>query len=186
MSTASNLQLSKRDMLFTVAVAVFGTGVTMVVWPLIDQMNPTADILARSVMFELSDVAEGEQKIVSVFGMPVVVRHRSKIELSNLAEIDIAELRRNDPFRLKRVDTLDESRGLRGNPAYIALSVLCTREGCVLVPGGVNRQPSNGGWQCPCCGSKFDGMGRIFYGPAQRNLAIPRYELIDRETVRFI
>ena len=44
-----------------------------------------------------------------------------------------------------------------------ALSLVCTHLGCIV-------QESEGGFSCPCHGSKFDASGKVTGGPAPRAL----------------
>jgi thiosulfate dehydrogenase [quinone] large subunit len=52
---------------------------------------------------------------------------------------------------------------------FVALSTLCTHEGCPLNP------PVAGLITCPCHGSQFELDGRVHRGPAQ--LALMRYDI---------
>lgn len=51
-----------------------------------------------------------------------------------------------------------------------ALSAVCTHLGCVL-------DITEGGFQCPCHGSRFNDKGRVLSGPAPRSLAFYRVEV---------
>jgi glycine/D-amino acid oxidase-like deaminating enzyme/nitrite reductase/ring-hydroxylating ferredoxin subunit len=64
------------------------------------------------------------------------------------------------------------SRGLRKVAVYKdALgevherSAVCTHMGCI-----VNWNTFENSWDCPCHGSRFDAMGKVFQGPANRDL----------------
>ena len=69
-------------------------------------------------------------------------------------------------------------------PEYLVLVGVCTHLGCSpsFVPeAGASGmgQPWNGGFFCPCHGSKFDLAGRVFMGvPAPMNLEVPPYQFI--------
>ncbi len=47
---------------------------------------------------------------------------------------------------------------------YLALSAICTHQGCVVAP-------APGGFRCPCHGSTYDREGNNTGGPAPRPLA---------------
>ncbi len=53
---------------------------------------------------------------------------------------------------------------------FSALSLVCTHLGCTVA---VN----DGGFACPCHGSRFDAQGRVLRGPAQKPLNSLRLEI---------
>jgi len=70
---------SRRDFLY---YATGGAGVVVAgaaIWPLVDQMNPSADVLAlSSIRVDISSVEPGTQLTVKWLGKPVFIRQRSK------------------------------------------------------------------------------------------------------------
>ena len=57
--------LPRRDFLLHSAVAVGAVGTAMMVWPLIDSMNPAADTLSLSTTeFSTSGIQEGQRIVV--------------------------------------------------------------------------------------------------------------------------
>lgn len=52
-----------------------------------------------------------------------------------------------------------------GETSYIALSKICTHQGCT-----VSYNPTSNELPCPCHGSKFDTSGNVLQGPASGNL----------------
>ncbi|WP_372947920.1 ubiquinol-cytochrome c reductase iron-sulfur subunit [Mariniphaga sp.] len=52
-----------------------------------------------------------------------------------------------------------------GENAYIALSKICTHEGCTVTYNHANSQ-----LPCPCHGSVFSSTGAVVNGPANSNL----------------
>lgn len=75
-------------------------------------------------------------------------------------------------------------------PEYGILVGICTHLGCIpmFYPDPSNSLPTadwEGGYFCPCHGSKYDLAGRVFSGvPAPYNLPVPPYRLINGTTVR--
>jgi cytochrome b6-f complex iron-sulfur subunit len=57
----------------------------------------------------------------------------------------------------KKVFIFAEKDGLH------AISSVCTHLGCIV-------HAADGGFQCPCHGSKFNEAGKVVFGPAPRNL----------------
>ena len=89
MATASETKATRRDFLYIATGAVGAVGVAGAAWPLINQLNPDASVLAlASIRFDVAPVAEGSSVTIMWRGLPVFVRHRTP------AEIDVQELRR--------------------------------------------------------------------------------------------
>lgn len=173
--TASRTEDTRRDFLWltTTAVAVYGAAV--VSWPLIDSMNPAADVLAlSSVEVDLAPIERG-QRISAVWrGRPVFIVHRTPEEVADAQADDSVPLR--DPER-------DDARVQR--PEWLIVVGVCTHLGCIpLGQKPSDKRGSWGGWFCPCHGSEFDVSGRIRRGPAPRNLLVPSYTFLSDSRVR--
>ena len=52
----------------------------------------------------------------------------------------------------------------RGDDGLYAISSVCTHLGCIV------QAEKEGGYHCPCHGSRFDQQGRVLGGPAPRAL----------------
>jgi ubiquinol-cytochrome c reductase iron-sulfur subunit len=164
---------TRRDFLFIATGAAGGIATAAAVWPLINQMNPSADVQAlASIQVDVSGVAEGSQITVKFLGKPVFIRHRTPEEIAQAKEVDP----RNLPDPLARnpnvaPDALatDENRVLPGYENWMVMIGVCTHLGCVPLSdaGEFNA------WFCPCHGSTYDTAGRIRSGPAPENLTIP-------------
>jgi ubiquinol-cytochrome c reductase iron-sulfur subunit len=164
---------TRRDFLFIATGAAGGIATAAAVWPLINQMNPSADVQAlASIQVDISGVAEGSQITVKFLGKPVFIRHRTPEEIAAAKEADP----RNLPDPLARnpnvaPDALatDENRVLPGRENWMVMIGVCTHLGCVPLSdaGEFNA------WFCPCHGSTYDTAGRIRSGPAPENLHIP-------------
>jgi ubiquinol-cytochrome c reductase iron-sulfur subunit len=139
-------------------------GAGVVAWPIINSMNPSADVLAMaSSEVDLSTIAEGQEIKVKWRGKPVFIRHRSKADIEAARAVDISTLR--DP-------ETDSARVKEGKEQWLVQVGVCTHLGCV--PLG-NTSGDYKGWFCPCHGSHYDTAGRIRKGPAPHNLVIPPY-----------
>ena len=86
---------TRRDFLYLATGAVGTVGVLAAVWPLVHQMNPSADVLALSTTeVDLSGIDEGQSITVVWRGKPVFVRHRTAAEITAVAgkhPVDAAE-----------------------------------------------------------------------------------------------
>lgn len=166
---------TRRDFLELVTWATVGVGAAAVAWPLIHQMNPSADVLAlASTEVDLSKVPEGAAIKVVWRGKPVFVRHRTAEEIKQAQEVDVASLRDPQP---------DGARVQR--PEWLILVGVCTHLGCIpLGTSGSEPRGDYGGWFCPCHGSHFDTAGRIRKGPAPKNLVVPQYTFLSDSVIR--
>jgi ubiquinol-cytochrome c reductase iron-sulfur subunit len=171
-TTHSGDDPSRRDFIHIAAVAAAAGGAVATAWPLIDQMNPSADTLAlASIEYDLSKVMEGQQATVKWRGKPVFVRHRTAKE--------IAEAKKDDSADLKDPQT-DASRVKPGKDQWLVVVGVCTHLGCVPNFGSGEY----GGWFCPCHGSVYDTSGRIRKGPAPLNLEVPDYAFVSDTKVK--
>jgi len=160
---------SRRDFIHIAAIAAAAGGVAAVAWPLIDQMNPSADTLAlSSIEYDVAKVPLGQQVTVLYRKQPLFVRHRTPAEIAEATAADHADLR--DP-------ATDASRVKPGKSEWLILIGVCTHLGCTPSFDGGDVVPDQryGGWFCPCHGSVYDTSGRIRKGPAPKNLAVPDY-----------
>jgi ubiquinol-cytochrome c reductase iron-sulfur subunit len=166
---------TRRDFLELVTWATAGVGAAALAWPLIHQMNPSADVLAlASTEVDLSKVAEGSAIKVVWRGKPVFVRHRTAEEIAAAEAVDVTSLRDPQP---------DSARVKR--PEWLILVGVCTHLGCIpLGTSGSEPRGEFGGWFCPCHGSHFDTAGRIRKGPAPRNLVVPEYTFLSDSVIR--
>ena len=91
---------TRRDFLY-VATAAGGTIATgAVVWPMINQMNPSADVAAlASIQVDVTASRPGSQITVQFLGKPVFVRRRTEENIAE-AEVEVSDL--PDPLRAQR------------------------------------------------------------------------------------
>ncbi len=161
---------TRRDFLFLATGAVSAVGGLVAIWPLIDQMNPAADVQAlASTDVDLTPVEAGQSITVMWRGKPVFVRHRTEAEISDAENADWEDLRDPQP---------DSARVIK--PEWLIVVGVCTHLGCIPL----GYQGDYHGWFCPCHGSHYDKSGRIRKGPAPLNLAVPPYQFLDDTTIR--
>jgi len=167
----------RRDFLNIAAVSFAGVGVAAVVIPLVNQMNPSADVLAlASIEVDLSKIAAGSGIKVAWRKQPVFVRYLTAPEIAEAKAVPTASLR--DP------QTLDQ-RTKPGKENWLITMAVCTHLGCV--PLGITPTENRGqygGYFCPCHGSQYDTAGRIRAGPAPKNLVVPDYSFKSATTVQ--
>lgn len=167
----------RRDFIHVATGAFVGVGAVAAIWPFIDQMNPSADVLAlASIDVDLGPVAAGQGIKVSWRGKPVFIQH--------LTAAAMAEARQADTSGLRDPQSYDE-RVAEGHEQFLIQVGVCTHLGCI--PSGTAAGEVKGdydGWFCPCHGSHYDNAGRIRKGPAPTNLEVPVYEFLSDTSVR--
>ena len=167
----------RRDFLNIAAVSFAGVGAVGVVLPLINQMNPSADVLAlASVEVDISKIESGSGIKISWRKQPVFIRNLTAKEIAAAKAVDTGSLR--DP------QTLAE-RTKEGHENWLITLAVCTHLGCV--PLGITEAETRGaygGYFCPCHGSVYDTAARIRQGPAPKNLVVPEYAFKTDTTVQ--
>ncbi|MBY4894382.1 ubiquinol-cytochrome c reductase iron-sulfur subunit [Rhodobacteraceae bacterium N5(2021)] len=179
----------RRDFLY---YATAGTGVVVAgaaAWPLVNSMNPSADVQAASQLrVDVSGVEPGTQLTVLFLGKPVFVRRRTADEIADSQSVDVSDLVDPEARNANIPDGSDASDANRTLPDFSGENTgewlvqigVCTHLGCVPIGDGAG---DFGGWFCPCHGSHYDAAGRIRRGPAPENLPIPAAEFIDDSTL---
>ena len=166
----------RRDYLSIGAVAFAGVGVGVIALPLINQMSPSADVLALSTTeLDLSAIEPGQAIKASFRKQPLFVRNLTPQEIEAANKVPLSDLR--DPQSLAE-------RTKEGKANWLVTLGVCTHLGCVPLGAGEgeNKGPF-GGYFCPCHGSAYDTAGRIRQGPAPLNLAVPDYSFTSDTTI---
>jgi len=177
---------TRRDFLYfaTAGAAAVTTGAA--VWPLVKQMNPSADVQAlSSIRVDISSVAEGTQLTVKYLGKPVFIRNRTAEDIERARSVKLSELvdkLARNPNIPPDSPATDENRTLdKEEGKWLVMIGVCTHLGCIPIG---NQSGDYGGWFCPCHGSHYDSAGRIRKGPAPENLHIPVASFVDDATVQ--
>ena len=175
--TAPEEGVRRRDFINIAAVSAAGVGTVALLYPLVNQMNPAADVLAlASIDVDVSGIAEGQAVKTIWRKQPIFIRHLTAAEIREANSVDISSLR--DP------ETLAD-RTAEGKPQWLITLGVCTHLGCVPlgVAEGENRG-EYGGYFCPCHGSHYDTAARIRKGPAPTNLEVPEYSFLSDTLVK--
>lgn len=184
MSHAEDHAGTRRDFLYYATAGAGAVATGAAVWPLVNQMNPSADVQALSSIYvDISGVEVGTQLTVKWRGKPVFVRRRSEEEIAKgRADDTAADL--IDPLAQNAnkpgADAADANRTLDEAGEWLVMIGVCTHLGCVPIGNGAG---DFGGWFCPCHGSHYDTAGRIRKGPAPRNMDIPVAQFTDETTI---
>ena len=190
MSEAEHPQgATRRDFIY---YATAGAGVVVAgaaVWPLVNQMNPSADVQAlSSIRVDVGAIEPGTQLTVKWLGKPVFIRRRTEEEIAAARDVDVDTL--PDPVAQNAnlegpAPATDEFRTLldingENTGEWLVMIGVCTHLGCVPLGDAGDF----GGWFCPCHGSHYDTAGRIRRGPAPTNLPVPVAAFVDETTIK--
>jgi len=178
----------------TSAVGIAGAAATA--FPFVRSMQSAKDTLAMSTTeVEIGLVELGQMIVVPWQGKPVFIVHRTEEMLGTLdARTDLKDPMSDEPeggdnpeWFLSGDEKVKAYRAQR--PEWYISSAVCTHLGCVPLFKPEIGDPEmggnwQGGWHCPCHGSKYDLAGRVIEGsPAPRNLQIMKYAFMSDTTV---
>ena len=189
---SSEPQPKRRDLLSLIGVAGAAIGAGAIAWPLVDSMNPSADVIAAGapIDIDLSKIAPGQQIVVLWRGAPMLIVNRTPELLKTLQDPQVVSLLAdpNSSVHQQPAYAVNWHRSVK--PEYAVLVGICTHLGCLpgFLPTPDPTSPSPnwpGGYFCPCHGSKYDLAGRVYKGvPAPYNLPVPPYTFVNDKTVR--
>jgi len=184
-SHAEDHEGTRRDFLYYATAGAGAVTAGAAIWPLINQMNPSADVQALStILVDVAGLQPGSQLTVKYLGKPVFIRRRTEEEIEAERQVDVDDL--IDPIaRNPNIENdapaTDANRALDENGEWLVQIGVCTHLGCVPIGDGAGDYK---GWFCPCHGSHYDGAGRIRKGPAPENLHIPVAAFVDDSTIQ--
>jgi ubiquinol-cytochrome c reductase iron-sulfur subunit len=173
--------------LTTTAVGAVGAGFAAV--PFIASLAPSerAKALGAPVTIDISKLEPGQQVVAVWRRQPVwVVRRTAEM----LATLDKVSAQLSDPDS----EVPQQPEYIKGparaiKPEYMVLKGICTHLGCSPkfrpdAPAPEIAADWQGGFFCPCHGSKFDLSGRVYAGvPAPTNLPVPPHRYANDTTL---
>lgn len=180
----------RRKYLLAATALSGGTVAGATALALIQSMAPSeaARAAGAAADVDLGQLEEGSLMTVEWRGRPVWILHRSPAMIATLRAEDE---RLADP-RSQRSEqppyATNPTRSMR--PRYMVMLAICTHLGCVPVFRPGRQDPESGpdgqgGFYCPCHGSRFDLAGRVFKNvPAPTNLEVPPYRFLDAQRLR--
>jgi ubiquinol-cytochrome c reductase iron-sulfur subunit len=179
----------KRRQFLVGATGVVGAvGATCVAVPFVSSWQPSekAQAAGAPVDVDISALTEGQMLTVEWRGKPVWVVYRSA---ASLAKIDAVSTELRDANSEKSVQPAFAQNAHRSlKPEYLVMVGVCTHLGCAPLykPNAGTITPDwQGGFFCPCHGSRFDMSGRVFKSvPAPTNLEVPPYRFLSDTMIR--
>ncbi len=169
----------RRMLLIGATAAVGAVGAVGAAIPFVRSWSPSAKAKAAGapVDVDFSQIQPGQRIVVKWRGRPVWLLRRTPEELASLKKVEslLRDPNSEDPQQPEYAK--NEWRSIK--PELLVLIGICTHLGCspLYVPEIGKVEPSwQGGFFCPCHGSKYDLAGRVYSGmPAPKNLVVPPY-----------
>ena len=170
---------TRRKVLIGMTAGFGAAGVPFAAVPFLSAWNPSAKAKAvgAPVKVDISKIQVGQKIQVAWRKQPVFVIRHSKEALASLSKIeekldDPQSINIDEPYR-----NINPTRST--SDEFTVIAGVCTHLGCSpkYYPE-MEPQPWDqewvGGFFCPCHGSMFDIVGRVFKGvPAPTNLKVP-------------
>jgi ubiquinol-cytochrome c reductase iron-sulfur subunit len=150
-------------------------------------MTPSARARAAGapVEVDISKLEPGQMLTVEWRGKPVWIVNRTKAMLATLPTLD-KQLVDPDSKNTDQQPAYATNKTRSIKPELLVLVGICTHLGCSpsqkfqVGPASGMGDDWQGGFFCPCHGSKFDLAGRVFKGvPAPTNLVVPPYLFVS-------
>jgi ubiquinol-cytochrome c reductase iron-sulfur subunit len=186
----NEVNLSRRKVLTAATGVVGATGATFLAVPFVSSWQPSekAKAAGAPVDADISHLQPGQMLTVAWRGKPVWVVRRTPDMVQKLTG-NVTELR--DPASEQSIQPnycQNDSRAI--NSEFFVVVGVCTHLGCAPLYRPAIGSPDvsedwQGGFFCPCHGSKFDLAGRVYQGvPAPTNLEVPPYRFLSESIVR--
>ncbi len=183
---------ARRKLLVAATSVVGAAGLAATSVPFIASMTPSGRARAAGapVEAEFGRLEPGEQLTVEWRGKPVWILRRTEAMLKILEQL-AHQAQLADPRSEVERQQPDYARNAFRSikPSYLVVVPICTHLGCVPTfrpdVGAKDIGPDwDGGYFCPCHGSKFDFAGRVYRDvPAPTNLVIPPYHYLSETKV---
>ena len=175
----------KRRILTAAATVVGGVGMAYVATPFILSMDPSAKAQAAGapVDVDISKLKVGQLMTVEWRGKPVWILNRSQEMLERMTQIT-DQLRDPHSDELTQQPTYAKNDYRSIKPEIMVMVGICTHLGCAPTYRPEVAPPDlgakwEGGFFCPCHGSRYDLAGRVYAGvPAPSNLKVPPYRFV--------
>ena len=175
----------RRHFLTVATVATGAVGAAFAAIPFLASWKPSARAKAMGapVEVDIGKLDAGGMLKVEWRGKAIFIVHRTPQMLALLEGID-GELRDPGSAESEQPEfARNPARAMK--PEYLVLVGVCTHLGCApldkFAPGDATVAADwQGGFFCPCHGSKFDLSGRVFKDvPAPTNLPVPPYRYLS-------
>ncbi|MCK4494625.1 MAG: ubiquinol-cytochrome c reductase iron-sulfur subunit [Methylococcales bacterium] len=180
---------SKRQFLTSALTVVGAVGTGYLAVPFLSQMQPSSKAMAAGapVEVDISKLEPGQLLRVAWRGKPVWILNRPPRMLKILEGMDSQLQDASSNESIQPETSKNATRSIKPE-VFIAVG-LCTHLGCSPTFRPEIAPPDlgddwEGGFFCPCHGSKFDLAGRVYKSvPAPTNLDVPPYRYITETQI---
>jgi len=187
---SDNKQPDKTRRNLIVATSVVGGAATVgAAAPFVASWFPSerAKSAGAPIEVDISKLVPGELGIYEWRGKPVWVLKRTPEMLAGIKKLDGKMIDPNSDADQQPTYAKNEYRSIK--PQVMVMVGVCTHLGCSPKERGAEAKDEmgtdwQGGFYCPCHGSKFDFAGRVYKGsPAPTNLVVPPYTYLSDATI---
>ena len=189
----SNNEINRTRRNLILATSAFGgVGMAAAAWPFIASMSPSdkAKGLGAPVEVDITTLEPGAKVVFKWRGQPVWVVNRSKEMMDGLAKVKDKLIDPDSKSSKQPAFAKNTFRATEKRPEILVLVGLCTHLGCspsdkLKALSDAETGPDwQGGFFCPCHGSRFDLAGRVYKGsPAPINLPVPPYTFLSDKRI---
>ncbi len=171
---------NRRRFLTAGTMVVGAAGVAVAAVPFLASWAPSerAKNAGAPVEADISKLQPGQLIIVKWRGKPVWIVRRDETALATLSKVtdDLRDAGSEESLQPEYAQNEHRSR----KPEILVMEGICTHLGCSPTYRPEITPDFQGGFFCPCHGSKFDFAGRVYAGvPAPTNLPVPPHYYIN-------
>jgi len=183
--SADGVEVGRRRFLTGATSGVGAVGAGFAAVPFVASFQPSerAWAIGAPVEQDIGKLEPGALVIVKWRGQPVWIVRRTEESLAALQSLD--DQLRDPESREDQQPAYAQNAHRSIKPEFLILVGLCTHLGCSptyrpdLAPADLGAD-WQGGFFCPCHGSKFDMAGRVYAGvPAPTNLVVPPHSYLS-------
>ena len=185
--------IARRRFLTGVTAGLGAVGAGVAATPFVLSMSPSerAKNAGAPVEYDFSKLQPGQMVKIEWRGKPVVLLRRTEEMMAGLEKISPALADPSSEISSQPVYAQNQGRSDEAHKNLLVMEAVCTHLGCSPVeklsigPDPEMGDNSQGGFFCPCHGSKFDLSGRVYKNvPASANMPVPPYKFLDDNVIR--
>lgn len=173
---------TRRRVLIGLTTGVGAVGAVGIAVPFVGSWNPSAKAKAAgaSVRVDISKIEPGRMITEEWRGKPIFIIRRTQAALEGLKTVEemLLDPQSNEPQQPSYAK--NQARSIKAE--FAILLGVCTHLGCAPMfrpdvgAADLGGDKWQGGFFCPCHGSKYDLAGRVFKNvPAPINLEVPKH-----------